>query len=173
MTEKYGSFNAEKAVEQITKNRSSDHQNVQYRSIDLSSNYEHVAKALSELEETVGPIYMLVNCAGMAICGTVDEMPIEDARKMIDINYYATYYPTRYVLGKMKAAGEGIITITGSQLSLLGIYGMGAYTASKFALRGLAECIAMETAHTGVTVTLAMPADVGMYNSLHDSRKHV
>lgn len=131
--------------------------------MDLSASYNAVANALNELEESVGHIYMLVNCAGMAICGTVDEMSIEDARAMMDINYYATYYPTRYVLGQMKAAGEGIITITGSQLSLLGIYGMGAYTASKFALRGLAECLAMETAHTGVTVTLAMPADVGQY----------
>lgn len=95
------------------------------------------------------------------ICGTVEEMSVDDAKKMMDVNYYATFYPTRYVLAKMKQAKEGIITITGSQLSLLGIYGMGAYTASKFALKGLAECIAMETAHKGVTVTLAMPADVG------------
>lgn len=91
-------------------------------------------------------------------------MSVEDARKMIDVNYYATYYPTRYVLPKMQAAKEGIITITGSQLSLLGIYGLGAYTASKFALRGLAECIAMENAHHGITVTLALPADVGRFS---------
>lgn len=90
-------------------------------------------------------------------------MSVDDARKMIDVNYYATYYPIRYVLPKMQAAKEGIITITGSQLSLLGIYGLGAYTASKFALRGLAECIAMENAHHGITVTLALPADVGRF----------
>lgn len=153
----------ETASKQLEEHRVSDHQTIQHRSIDLSTDYETVATALSSLEESVGTIYMLVNCAGMAICGTVDEMSIEDAKSMMDINYFATYYPTRYVLGKMKAAGEGIITITGSQLSLLGIYGMGAYAASKFALRGLAECIAMETAHTGVTVTLAMPADVGEF----------
>lgn len=129
-----------------------------------------MAKHLTALEESVSPIYMLVNCAGMAICGTVEDMSVDDAKKMMDINYYATYYPTRYVLPKMKAAGEGIITITGSQLSLLGIYGYGAYAAAKFALRGLAETVAMETAHKGITVTLALPADTGdilyhIYNS--------
>lgn len=154
----------ETAKKQIEKHRVSDHQKIQYRSVDLSADYEAVKKTLAELEETIGRIYMLVNCAGMAICGTVDEMSIADARAMMDVNYYATFYPTHYVLGRMKEAGEGIITITGSQLSLLGIYGMGAYAASKFALRGLAECIAMETAHTGVTVTLALPADVGGFS---------
>lgn len=148
-------------MKQIVDNKLNDTQKIQYRSIDLSTDYNVVAKALEELEKSVGPIYALINCAGMAICGTVAEMSVDDARKMMDINYYATYYPIRYVLPKMQAAKKGIITITGSQLSLLGIYGLGAYTASKFALRGLAESIAMENAHNGITVTLALPADVG------------
>lgn len=117
---------------------------------------------MTELEENKNEIYMLVNCAGMAICGTVDEMPIEDAQKMIDINYWATYFPTRFVLSKMKKTGDGILVITGSQASLLGIYGYGPYAAAKFALRGLSETIAMEVSHTKVSVTLALPADTGM-----------
>lgn len=106
---------------------------------------------------------MLINCAGMAICGTVDGLSIDDAKKMIDINYWATYFPTRFALGRMKQIGDGILVLTGSQASLLGIYGYGAYSAAKFALRGLAETIAMEVSNTEISVTLALPADTGFH----------
>lgn len=59
----------------------------------------------------------------------------------------------------MKARKDGIIVLTSSQAGLLGIYGFGAYSASKFALRGLAETIYMESKHLGVNVTIALPAD--------------
>ncbi|ETN58584.1 short-chain dehydrogenase [Anopheles darlingi] len=149
----------EKALEELEKWRVRDTQKLQFRSLDLSKSYETVAKTLDELEGDVGPIYMLVNCAGMAICGTVEDTAIADAHRLMDVNYFGTYYPTRHVLPKMKAAGDGIIVITASQAALMGVYGYGAYAASKFALRGLAETIAMEARHRGVTVTLALPAD--------------
>lgn len=152
-------FLKEKAVQAIGKHRVNENQKISYKSIDLSKDYDNITKQLEKIEEESGEIYMLVNCAGMAICGTVEEMSIEDAKLMMDINYFATYYPTRYVLPKMKARGDGIIVITASQAALLGIYGYGAYAASKFALRGLAETIAMESKHRGVSVTLALPAD--------------
>lgn len=134
-------------------------QNIQCKSLDLSSDYDTVRKALEQLEEDVGKIYMLINCAGLAICGTVDQFKVEDAQKMMDVNYWGTFYPTRYVLPRMKETGRGIIVITASQAALLGIYGYGPYAASKFALRGLAESIHMEVAHRGVNVTLCLPAD--------------
>nr|XP_040218843.2 3-ketodihydrosphingosine reductase [Anopheles coluzzii] len=149
----------EKAKEELEKRRVRDTQMIQFRSLDLAKSYGAVTSTLDELERTVGAIYMLINCAGMAICGTVEDTSVEDARKLMDVNYFATYYPTRHVLPKMKEAGDGIIVITASQAALMGIYGYGAYAASKFALRGLAETIAMEARHRGVSVTLALPAD--------------
>lgn len=149
----------EKALKLLSAHRINDKQKIQYKSIDLSINYDTVANGLSKLEEEIGPIYMLVNCAGMALCGTIEDMSIEDSKLMMDINYYATYYPTRYILPKLKATGNGIIVITSSQAALIGVYGYGPYAAAKFALRGLAETIAMEISHTNVTITLALPAD--------------
>lgn len=99
------------------------------------------------------------NCAGFATCGTIEDISIKDAQQMMNINYWGTYYPTKFILPKMKNSGEGIIVITASQAALLGIYGYGPYAASKFALRGLAETISMESSHCGVSVTLALPAD--------------
>lgn len=103
---------------------------------------------------------MLVNCAGLAKCATLEDTPAEDAHHMMNVNYFGTFYPTKYVIGQMRTAGDGIIVITSSQAGLLGIYGLGAYSASKFALRGLAESLAIEVSHTDISVTLALPADV-------------
>lgn len=151
----------ESALEKIKFHKVSDKQMIQYRSVDLSSNYDCVKSALSALEEEIGAIYMLVNCAGGSICGRVDELAADDAVYLMKINYFSVYYPTRYILTKMKQTGEGIITITGSQASLLGVYGLGPYAATKFALRGLAETIAMEVSNTNITITLALPPDTG------------
>lgn len=134
-------------------------QKFQYRCLDLSSSYDNVEKCLAEIEKECGDIYMLINCAGLAICGVFEEVSVDDARKLMEVNYWGTYNCSRYVLPKMKKAKEGIIVITASQAALFGIYGYGPYAASKYALRGMAETIAMESKHLGVSVTLALPAD--------------
>lgn len=134
-------------------------QKFQYRCLDIASNYDDVANTLKEVEEGLGDIYMLVNCAGLAICGVYEDISVDDARKLMDINYWGSYNCTRYVLPKMKKAREGIIVFTSSLAALFGIYGYGPYTASKYAVRGMAETIAMETRHLGILVTLALPAD--------------
>lgn len=151
----------EEAVEKIKVHRVTENQLIQFRSVDLSKSYDTVQTVLATLENEVAPIYWLVNCAGGAICGRVDEVSADDAIYLMNINYYAVYFPTRFVLGKMREIGDGIITITGSQASLVGIYGLGPYAAAKFALRGLAETIAMEVSNTKISVTLALPPDTG------------
>lgn len=152
-------FISEKAVS-VIKETASDEQKIEYRSLDLTKGSAEIEKAFKEIEEKSGDIYMLVNCAGMAICGTIEETKPEDAKFLMDLNYFGTFFPIQYVLPKMKARKDGIIVITSSQAALLGIYGLGAYSAAKFALRGLAETVYMETKHLGITVTLSMPPDV-------------
>ncbi|XP_037026289.1 3-ketodihydrosphingosine reductase [Bradysia coprophila] len=139
---------------------------IRCKSFDLAtSTYQETCDMIDTIEDEIypqtasAPVHMLVNCAGMAICGTIEETSIEDAHKMMDLNYFGTYYPTRYCLEKMKKQKQGTIVITASQAALMGIYGYGAYSAAKFALRGLAETIAMEASHCGISVTLALPAD--------------
>jgi 3-dehydrosphinganine reductase len=150
----------QEAVEEIRSHKISPRQKVEYKSLDLAkATYKDIESAFGEIEEKCGDIYMLVNCAGMAICGTIEEMEEKDVKYLMDLNYYGTYFPIKYVLPKMKARKDGIIVMTGSQASLLGIYGLGAYSAAKFALRGLAETLAMETKHLGISVTLALPTD--------------
>lgn len=149
---------SEKAVATIKEGAGRD-QKIEFCSLDLAKGHEEINKAFAAIEEKSGDIYMLVNCAGMAICGTIEDTKPEDAKFLMDLNYFGTFYPTQYVLPKMKARRDGIIVLTSSQGGLLGIYGLGAYSATKFALRGLAETLAMETKHLGITITLGLPAD--------------
>lgn len=160
-------------------------QRVEYLSLDIGANYENVEKAMADLERTMGPIYMLINCAGTAICGKIEDTTVDSLDKMIHINFLGTYYCIKAVVQRMKASREGIIVLTSSQAALLGIYigsvftidiycaicklkikiiflgifGYSAYCSTKFALRGLAESIAMELKPYNVSVTLSLPPD--------------
>lgn len=62
----------------------------------------------------------------------------------MNLNYFGTVFPIKAVVEGMKRRREGYIVITGSMASLIGLFGMGAYCGSKFALRGLAESLYME-----------------------------
>ncbi|KAI8421767.1 hypothetical protein MSG28_009731 [Choristoneura fumiferana] len=57
------------ALDEIIKYRLNKDQKIQFASLDLTTDYNSIAKCLSDLEATVAPIFMLVNCAGMCICG--------------------------------------------------------------------------------------------------------
>lgn len=127
--------------------------------MDVTSGYEPVAAALGAIENEIDPIYMLVNCAGTAQSAILEDTSAADAHHMMNVNYFGTFYPIKFVLRRMREAGDGIIVLTSSQAGLMGVYGFGAYGAAKFALRGLAETLAIELSHTDVSVTLALPAD--------------
>ncbi|PSN33671.1 3-ketodihydrosphingosine reductase [Blattella germanica] len=150
----------EQTVTEVTKQCiHPDKQKVQYISLDISDNYEDVEKALYNAEDEVGPISMLVNCAGTAICGRLEDTAVQDIKYLLNLNYLGTLYPTKAVIPRMKARQEGRIVIVGSQASLLGIYGLSAYSSTKFALRGLAEALHMEAKPYNISVTLSLPPD--------------
>ncbi|KRT78841.1 dehydrogenase [Oryctes borbonicus] len=120
--------------------------------------YTSVEKFILQIDNDL-PIDMLVNCAGMSICGKIEDMPIVDTKQMIDVNFYGTYNPIKAILPRMKQRKEGYILITASQASFLGIFGFASYSASKYALRGLAEALDMEVRVHNINVTIAFPPD--------------
>ncbi|KAL4716090.1 hypothetical protein ACJJTC_013867 [Scirpophaga incertulas] len=134
-------------------------QKIQYATLDVTSSYDKIEKCLAAAETDIGPIFMLVNCAGTCICGQFENMKIEDIKMMVDLNYFGSAYPTKYVLKGMKERDEGIIVFVSSEAAFIGIYGYTAYSAGKWAVRGLAEALMMELLGTGVRLTLAFPPD--------------
>ncbi|XP_066148968.1 3-ketodihydrosphingosine reductase [Euwallacea fornicatus] len=123
------------------------------------SDKENIQKKLLELDETIAPIYMLVNCAGQAICGKLEHMSESDIKQMINVNWLGTLYPIQAIIPKFKERKEGIIVVTASVVALMGMFGYSVYSSCKFALRGLAESISMELKPYNVSVTLALPPD--------------
>ncbi|GBP85413.1 hypothetical protein EVAR_60254_1 [Eumeta japonica] len=86
-------------------------------------------------------------------------MDVDHIKQMIDLNYFGTAYPTKYVLPGMKKRREGIIVFVSTEAALIGIYGYSAYGSAKWAVRGLAEALMMELIGSGVRLTLAFPPD--------------
>lgn len=97
-----------------------DTQKVEFLSLDVGESYDNVEKAFGELEKTMGPVYMLVNCAGTAICGKIEDTRPADLNLMININLLGTYNCIKAVVPKMKSSRDGIIVLTSSQAATLG-----------------------------------------------------
>jgi len=102
---------------------------------------------------------VLINCAGVAKPGLVDEMPLEDYHWQMDINFYGTVHTVQAVLPGMLSRGKGLIINVSSIAGFLGTYGYAAYGASKFAVRGFSDVIRAELKPRGIQVSVVFPPD--------------
>uniref|UniRef100_A0A8C6UJV3 3-dehydrosphinganine reductase n=1 Tax=Neogobius melanostomus TaxID=47308 RepID=A0A8C6UJV3_9GOBI len=135
---------AKKEVEKFAIN---DKQVVLCISVDVSSDYHQV-------EVKLGPVDMLVNCAGTSISGKFEEVDVDRFKKLMEVNYLGSVYPTRAVITTMKERRMGRIMFVSSQAGQIGLFGYTAYSPSKFALRGLAESLQMEIKPYNIYVTV-------------------
>ncbi|XP_062260047.1 3-ketodihydrosphingosine reductase [Platichthys flesus] len=147
---------AKKEVEKFAIN---DKQVVLCTSVDVSSDYSQVESVLKQAQEKLGPVDMLVNCAGTSISGKFEEVEVDRFKKLMEVNYLGSVYPTRAVITTMKERRMGRIMFVSSQAGQIGMFGYTAYSPSKFALRGLAESLQMEIKPYNIYVTVAFPPD--------------
>lgn len=120
---------------------------------------DQVEDAIGRAVDALGPPTLLIACAGIGITETFRETPSDHFETVMAINYLGAVHAVRAVLPAMIAAGEGHIVFVSSGAGLLGIYGYSAYSATKFALRGLAEALRMELKPLGIRVAIAYPPD--------------
>ncbi|XP_051556618.1 3-ketodihydrosphingosine reductase-like isoform X1 [Myxocyprinus asiaticus] len=128
-------------------------------SVDVSKDYSQVASVIKQAQEKLGPVDMLVNCAGMSISGRFEEVEVDRFKRLMEVNYLGSVYPTRAVITTMKERRMGRIMFVSSQAGQIGLFGYTAYSPSKFALRGLAEALQMEMKPYNIYVTVAYPPD--------------
>lgn len=102
---------------------------------------------------------MLINCAGTSVSGAFDEVVEEAFEDMYRVNVLGSVFPTRAVLPLMKRQRAGAIVFVSSQAGQVGLWGYTAYSASKFALRGLAQALQMEVHPFNIFVSVAYPPD--------------
>ncbi len=113
--------------------------------------------ALGQLED---PLFaVLINNAGLTVPGNFLALPEECFDDMLAVNYLGAMELTRQLLPPMMEARGGRIAFVSSLLGLMGIWGYSAYAASKFAVRGFAECLRCELKPYDIKVTVCYPPD--------------
>ncbi|HXN09253.1 MAG TPA: SDR family NAD(P)-dependent oxidoreductase [Candidatus Acidoferrales bacterium] len=105
------------------------------------------------------PLHGLVNNAGIAIGGPVEFLPIEEWRRLFDVNVFGAVATTQIFLPQLRVDGGRIIFI-GSISGRLAAPFLAPYSASKFALRAITDALRMEVAPAGVLVSIVEPGSV-------------
>lgn len=118
-----------------------------------------IAAFCGNAAEITGTPDALVQCAGMLVLGSCEETRTEEFRRVMDTNYLGMVRVNRAVLPLMRENGGGKIVLFSSINGLLGIPFQSAYTASKHAIEGYAECLQMEVRPFGIQVMLVEPGD--------------
>ncbi|MSQ02647.1 MAG: SDR family NAD(P)-dependent oxidoreductase [Myxococcales bacterium] len=117
------------------------------------------------VHETLGahaaahPVDMLINNAGVVMPGRFLDLPTEQFRWMMDINYFGTVYCCKALIPSMQARGGGHILNVSSMAGCIGIYGYTAYSATKFALCGFSQCLRAEMWPHHIQVSVCLPPD--------------
>lgn len=125
--------------------------------VSVSADWERVIAAT---EKKFGPITSLVNNAGIVLRGTIESFSEADYRNVIDVNQVSVFLGMKYVLPSMKRAGSGSIVNISSITGLVGRPQTVAYTASKFAIRGMTKVAASEFGEFKIRVNSVHPGAV-------------
>lgn len=106
-----------------------------------------------------GRLDVLVNCAAILILGSVEEITMEEFRKVLDTNLLGTLRMCKHVLPLMRERKKGLIINFSSGAALVGIPFQSAYCSSKSAIEGFSEALRWEVKNHGVDVVLVEPGD--------------
>ncbi|MFT5166266.1 MAG: short-subunit dehydrogenase [Saprospiraceae bacterium] len=118
------------------------------------SNMEDCQKIVDHTVQVFGQIDAVVNNAGISMEGSFDELSPEVFRKVIEINYLGSIYPTKAALPYLKQT-KGSIIFIGSVAGIRGIPNHAAYSSSKMSLTAIAEALKIELKQSEVHVGLA------------------
>jgi NAD(P)-dependent dehydrogenase (short-subunit alcohol dehydrogenase family) len=116
-----------------------------------------VREAVDRAVSRFGRIDVVVNNAGYAHVGAVEELSDREWRQLIDTDLFGAINVTRAVLPHMRERRSGHLVQMSSLNGIEGLPGGGYYAASQFALEGLSESLAEEVAPLGISVTIVEP----------------
>lgn len=107
-----------------------------------------------------GRIDAWVNNAAVALFGRFEEIPMKDFRQVIETNLWGYIHGSRAVLPYFREQGKGTLINVSSVVAELGQPFSSPYTISKFAIRGLSECLYQELLDTDIHVCTVYPGTV-------------
>ena len=127
------------------------------------------------IRSTWGAPSLIVNSAGAGIWRFLEETTTAEIDSMIGAPYLAAAHTSRAFIGHMVAAGHGLLIHIGSPASIIPWPGATAYTASRWALRGLHEALRQDLNGTGVTTSLVYFGEVSSeyFEANPNSHEHI
>ncbi|MEV5410424.1 SDR family oxidoreductase [Thermopolyspora sp. NPDC052614] len=126
-----------------------------------------VFAAVNSAVEHFGRLDIVVNNAGTMSSGMIEEFTEAEARAQLDVNLFGAMWVCQAVLPHLRAQASGHIVQISSIAALGGFPSTGMYSASKFALEGMSEALAMEIAPFGVKLSIVQPG--GYWTDLYTS----
>ncbi len=141
--------------------------------LDLADE-EGASATVREVLARAGRIDVLVNNAGYAKLGAVEDLPRADLRHQFEVNVFGAMQLCREVIPTMRAQHSGRIVNVSSLAGKVSVPLMGAYCASKFALEALSDALRAEAKPAGIRVSLVEPGPVATnFNRLARNESHV
>ncbi|MGW4161525.1 SDR family NAD(P)-dependent oxidoreductase [Streptomyces sp. NPDC004788] len=128
-----------------------------------------VFAAVAEAAGHFGRLDIVVNNAGMLSMGMVEEFDESAARAQLDVNFFGALWVSQAVMPVLREQGSGHIVQVSSIAALGGFPSTGLYSASKFALEGLSEALALEAATFGIKLSIIQPG--GYWTDLYTAMR--
>jgi len=130
--------------------------NLHFRPCDLSA-IDAIPAFVKSLRDEFGPIYGLVNNAGIGTEGLLATMHNSDIEALVRLNVLSPVILTKYIVRHMMADGEGRIVNISSIIASTGYNGLSVYGATKAAATGFTRSLAREVGKVGITVNAIAP----------------
>ncbi|HUY15971.1 MAG TPA: 3-oxoacyl-ACP reductase family protein [Acidimicrobiales bacterium] len=132
---------------------------VSYHQTDVSS-ADEVESMTRAVLATFGGVDILVNCAGIFTERSVENMPVEEWDRVLNVNLRGTFLCTRFLLNQMLERGWGRVINVASQLGQIGGVDAAHYSASKAGVIGFTKSLAREVGARGVLVNAIAPGPI-------------
>lgn len=130
-----------------------------YVHLDVGSESDWAA-AVSLAESSFGPVSVLVNNAGVLLFQAIHKTTLEEWERVQRVNVTGTFLGIKSVTRSMTSAGGGSIVNISSTAGLQGLPYVGAYVASKWAVRGLTKTAAIDLGPRGIRVNSVHPGGI-------------
>lgn len=130
---------------------------------------EQNRRVVDQTIASTGSLDVLVNNVGMSSFGALETLHDDHIRQTMETNFFSAADMTRAALPAMRKQRSGRILFVTSIAGTTGIPGESIYCASKFALEGMAESLAMEVARFGIHVSTIRPAFFNTGMSMHNT----
>ena len=118
---------------------------------------DDMARLVAAAVERFGRLDVMICNAGFGIAGAIDDITPDQMRSLIDVNYMGTYHAAHAALPVFRRQGSGHLIVVSSIVGKRGVPTMAAYSATKFAQVGMAECLRAEVSGSNIHVSVVFP----------------